>query len=72
VNTSFNVVGPIAQTPQQAIDTLRRSKALDAVLMFSAEGPVFAARHGSAHTSGDRFRQWLLGWQQEIGGRLEL
>jgi carbamoyltransferase len=73
VNTSFNVAGPIAQTPQQAIDTLRRSKALDAVLMFSAEGPVFAARHhGSAHTSGDRFRQWLLGWQQETGGRLEL
>ena len=26
VNTSFNVAGPIAQTPQQAIDTLRRSK----------------------------------------------
>jgi carbamoyltransferase len=73
VNTSFNVAGPIAQTPQQAIDTLRRSKALDAVLMFSAEGPVFAARHrGSAQTSGDRFRQWLLGWQQETGGRLEL
>ena len=30
VNTSFNVAGPIAQTPQQAIDTLRRSKGLDA------------------------------------------
>ena len=26
VNTSFNVAGPIAQTPRQAIDTLRRSK----------------------------------------------
>ncbi|MFO1111317.1 MAG: carbamoyltransferase C-terminal domain-containing protein [Bradyrhizobium sp.] len=26
VNTSFNVAGPIAQTPQQAIDTLRRSR----------------------------------------------
>ena len=31
VNTSFNVAGPIAQTPQQAIDTLRRSKGLDVV-----------------------------------------
>ncbi|MBI3705320.1 MAG: carbamoyltransferase, partial [Rhizobiales bacterium] len=40
VNTSFNVAGPIAQTPAQALDTLRRSKGLDAVLMFSEEGPV--------------------------------
>jgi carbamoyltransferase len=31
-NTSFNVADPIAQTPQQAIDTLRRSKDLDVVL----------------------------------------
>ena len=46
VNTSFNVAGPIAQTPAQALDTLRRSKGLDAVLMFSDEGPVFAALHG--------------------------
>jgi hypothetical protein len=34
---------------------------------------VFAARHGgSAQTSGDRFHQWLLEWQQETGKRLEL
>ncbi|MGB8036505.1 MAG: carbamoyltransferase C-terminal domain-containing protein, partial [Pseudolabrys sp.] len=73
VNTSFNVAGPIAQTAQQAIDTLRRSKALDAVLMFSNEGPVFAARHGdSAQTGNGRFRQWLLEWQRETGQRLEL
>ena len=31
-DTSFNVADPIAQTPQQAIDTLRRSKGLDVVL----------------------------------------
>jgi len=73
VNTSFNVAGPIAQTAQQAIDTLRRSKALDAVLMFSNEGPVFAARHGDgAQTGNGRFRQWLLEWQRETGQRLEL
>jgi carbamoyltransferase len=72
VNTSFNVAGPIAQTAQQAIDTLRRSKALDAVLMFSNEGPVFAARHSDgAQTGNGRFRQWLLEWQRETGQRLE-
>lgn len=71
VNTSFNVAGPIAQTPRQALDTLRRSKGLDAVLMFSAEGPVFAALHGDAAQSGGRFRQWLSAWQAETGKRIE-
>jgi carbamoyltransferase len=73
VNTSFNVGGPIAQTPAQALDTLRRSKGLDAVLMFSDEGPVFAALHGgTAHSGGNRFRQWLAAWQAETGKLLEL
>ena len=73
VNTSFNVAGPIAQTPAQALDTLRRSKALDAVIMFSDEGPVFAALHGgAAQAGGARFRQWLAGWQKETGQRLEV
>ena len=35
VNTSFNVAGPIAQTPSQAVDTLRRSKGLDAVIIVA-------------------------------------
>src|SRR6185436_15226425 len=46
VNTSFNVAGPIAQTPQQAIDTLRRSKGLDVVLLVAGDGVVYAAWHG--------------------------
>jgi len=73
VNTSFNVAGPIAQTPAQALDTLRRSKGLDAVLMFSHEGPVFVALHGGTVQSGDnRFRKWLEAWQAETGKRIEL
>ena len=72
VNTSFNVAGPIAQTPEQALTTLRRSKGLDAVLMVSAEGPVFAALHGGASGDGGRrFRQWLEDWQRETGERLQ-
>jgi carbamoyltransferase len=67
VNTSFNVAGPIAQTPAQALDTLRRSKGLDAVLMFSDEGPVFVA----LNFGGKRFRQWLAAWQEKKGQRLE-
>ena len=66
VNTSFNVAGPIAQTAQQAIETLRRSKGMDAVLMFADEGPVFAAWHGTAagHEAA-RFRSWLQEWRVE-------
>ncbi|HEY2246395.1 MAG TPA: carbamoyltransferase C-terminal domain-containing protein, partial [Bradyrhizobium sp.] len=61
VNTSFNVAGPIAQTPQQAIDTLRRSKGLDVVLLVASDGAVFAAWHGGERDSG-RFRRWLAEW----------
>jgi carbamoyltransferase len=64
VNTSFNVAGPIAQTPQQAIDTLRRSKGLDVVLLVADDGAVFAAWHGGERDSG-RFTGWLTEWKAE-------
>jgi carbamoyltransferase len=63
VNTSFNVAGPIAQTPQQAIDTLRRSKGLDAVIMVADDGTVHAAWHGDERDSG-RFTNWLADWKK--------
>jgi carbamoyltransferase len=62
VNTSFNVAGPIAQTPQQAIDTLRRSKDLDVVLLVASDGVVYAARHGGVRDSG-RFTGWFSEWK---------
>jgi carbamoyltransferase len=62
VNTSFNVAGPIAQTPQQAVDTLRRSKGLDVVLLVASDGTVFAAWHGRDRDSG-RFTGWLASWR---------
>jgi carbamoyltransferase len=61
VNTSFNVAGPIVQTPQQAIDTLRRSKGLDVVLLVASDGAVSAAWHGGERDSG-RFTAWLTEW----------
>ncbi|MBR0715441.1 carbamoyltransferase C-terminal domain-containing protein [Bradyrhizobium liaoningense] len=66
VNTSFNVAGPIAQTPQQAVDTLRRSKGLDAVILVAGDGSVYAAWHGGARDSG-RFTGWLAAWQAARG-----
>src|SRR5215208_7662196 len=70
VNTSFNVAGPIAQTPQQAIDTLRRSKGLDVVLMVGSDGAVHAAWHGGERDSG-RFTGWLLEWNRAGRGLIK-
>ena len=66
VNTSFNVAGPIAQTPQQAIETLRRSKGLDVVLLVASNGAVTAAWHGGERDSG-RFTGWLSAWKAARG-----
>jgi carbamoyltransferase len=63
VNTSFNVAGPIAQTPSQAIETLRRSKGLDVVLLVASEGAVYAAWHDGERDSG-RFSSWLAEWKR--------
>jgi carbamoyltransferase len=74
VNTSFNVAGPIAQTASQAIGTLRRSKGMDAVLMFAEDGRVFAAWHGGeaeTREGGGRFRRWLAEWQAEAHAELQ-
>src|SRR6185312_10816332 len=66
VNTSFNVAGPIAQTPQQAIETLRRSKGLDVVLLVADNGTVTAAWHGGERDTG-RFTGWLSAWKAAKG-----
>jgi carbamoyltransferase len=74
VNTSFNVAGPIAQTPLHAVETLRKSKGLDVVLMVGHDGTVSAAWHGGDRDSG-RFTTWLDAWsakRQEAGGTQNL
>ena len=63
VNTSFNVAGPIAQTPQQAIETLRRAKALDVVVMIADDGAAFAVWHGKTGNDDGRFTGWLAEWK---------
>jgi carbamoyltransferase len=69
VNTSFNVAGPIAQTPAQAIETLRRSKGMDAVVMIAEEGAAYAMwRPGQGEGGGDRFQRWFAEWQRQGPG----
>jgi carbamoyltransferase len=64
VNTSFNVGGPIAQTAEHAVATLRRARGLDAVLLFAAEGPVYAAWQKDGTQAG-RFANWYAAWMAE-------
>lgn len=70
VNTSLNVAGPIAQTPQQALEALRRSKAMDGVLLLGAEGGAYLAWHAvdaPPKDGGQRLQRWLQQWQAETG-----
>jgi carbamoyltransferase len=64
VNTSFNVAGPIAQTPAQAIETLRRAKGIDAVVMIAEAGAAYAMwRPGQGEDGGNRFARWYAEWK---------
>ena len=68
VNTSFNVAGPIAQTPIHALNTLRRAKGMDGAFMFSKEGPVFLAwMREPGHGFGGNIRKWHADWRLETG-----
>jgi carbamoyltransferase len=69
VNTSFNVAGPIAQTPAQAIETLRRSKGMDVVVMIAEEGAAYAMwRPAQGEDGGNRFQRWFAEWKCKGSG----
>jgi carbamoyltransferase len=63
VNTSFNVAGPIAQTPAQALDTLRRAKGMDAVIMIAQEGAAYAVWRPGQREGGDSFPRLHTRWK---------
>ncbi len=71
VNTSFNVGAPIAQTPAQVLETLRRAKGMDGVFIFADEGPVAVAwvRQPQSGTRS-RMREWLASWQRQKAPRV--
>jgi carbamoyltransferase len=62
VNTSLNVGSPIAQTPEQAIETIRRSAGMHGLLMIGDDGQAFMTWHNvrTEHKDeGARIRQWV-------------
>jgi carbamoyltransferase len=69
VNTSLNVAGPIVQTPQQALEALRRSKAMDGVLLLGAKGGAYLAWHAVTappKDGGKRLGEWISEWRDEV------
>ena len=69
VNTSLNVGSPIAQSPQQALETMKRSKGMDGLVLIGLEGDAFLAWHNVQTPPKDprRLRRWLRSWQEETG-----
>jgi carbamoyltransferase len=73
VNTSLNVGTPIVQTPEQALEALRRARALTALIMIAAEGDAFLVWHDVADPPKDGGRSLLASyerWQHETAGVL--
>lgn len=67
VNTSLNVGGPIVQTPTQALETLRRARALTGLVMISEEGISRIAYHNVSNAlkdGGQQLRDWVHEHQQ--------
>jgi carbamoyltransferase len=70
VNTSLNVGGPIVQTPQQALETLKRSRGLTGLFMVGSDGEAFLAWHNVVappKDAGQVLSRWLSAWQEEVG-----
>src|SRR5580704_7747293 len=53
INTSLNVGSPMAQTPLQALEVLRRARALSGVILIAADGDTWIAWHKVVSGSKD-------------------
>jgi len=71
VNTSLNVGTPIVQTPEQAVDCIKRSKGMHAIFLVGDEGDIYVVwdSHvaGELKDGGMKFNSWLETWSEEVG-----
>ncbi len=70
VNTSLNVGAPIAHTPAQAVETLKRAKGMDGLLMIDAERRATLAWLGDRPEIRLRFMESVERWAGESGFEL--
>lgn len=65
VNTSLNVGAPIAQSPVQALETLKRSKGMHGLFLIAEEGDAYVAWHDAESPpkdGGKALRAWISEW----------
>jgi carbamoyltransferase len=65
VNTSLNVGAPIAQTPDHALETLKRSIGMHALFMVADDGEVCVVWHNierGPKDGGRTLRSWMAEW----------
>jgi carbamoyltransferase len=68
VNTSLNVGSPIVQTPEQALNALKRAKGIDGLFLIGADGQCFLAWHNVSvppKDAGTKLRSWMQAWHEE-------
>jgi carbamoyltransferase len=71
VNTSLNVGAPIAHTPEQALETLKRAKGMDGLLMLSAECQASLVWLEDRPEARRRLIDSVERWRAESGAELE-
>jgi carbamoyltransferase len=65
VNTSLNVGAPIAQTPQHALRTLKKSRGMHGLFLIADSGEAYVAWHdveSAPKDCGRALRQWIDAW----------
>lgn len=70
VNTSLNVGAPIAHTPAQAVDTLKRARGMDGLLMIGEEGEATLVWLEDRPEARARLSDSLNRWTAETGVEL--
>ena len=71
VNTSLNVGAPIAQTPVQALETLKKSRGMHGLFLIADGGEAYVAWHDverAPKDGGRALRRWIDEWHVETGG----
>jgi carbamoyltransferase len=68
VNTSLNVGSPIVQTPEQALQTLKKSKGMHGLFLIGNDGTAFLAWHTAdmfPKDGGKKLLDWYDNWQRK-------
>jgi len=68
VNTSLNVGAPIAQTPAQALETLKKSKGMHALFMIADSGDLYVVWHNvesAPKDAGRTLKNWIAQWSEQ-------